>query len=65
MTQEEKEEIEDSLIDEVIENIKQDIVVHQDVSAIFELLRFCSAENLIQYLPENRWGKYEKLKSHE
>jgi hypothetical protein len=49
---------EDALIDRVIEEIKADIKV-SDVSAIFELLRFCPVENLIQYLPEEEWKNFK------
>lgn len=48
------EEIEemDNLIDSVIEQIKEDINVTGDLTALDELLRFVPKENLIGYLPE-------------
>jgi len=51
---------ENNLIDSVIEQIKEDID-HGDVSAVFELLRFCPVVNLITYLPEERWGEFTNL----
>lgn len=52
-------EMEDALIDIVIEKIKEDIN-DGDVSAIFELLRFCPVDNLIQYLPEEEWKEFKE-----
>lgn len=60
MTPDEKELLEDALIDKVIERIKEDLNYH-DVSALFELLRFCPVENLIQYLPEEDWEPFNPL----
>jgi len=42
----------DKLIDEVIEQIKHDINVSEDFTAIDELLRTVPVINLINYLPE-------------
>jgi len=58
----EREELEDSLIDTVIEEIKRDIEVG-DVTAIWELLSRCPTEQLIQYLPEEKWEAYKKLRA--
>lgn len=45
------------LIDAVIERMKEDISFG-DWTAIDELLSFCPKENLIQYLPEEEWSKF-------
>lgn len=55
-----QEQLEGELIDDVIFKIREDLA-YQDVSAIFELLRFCPTENLIQFLPEEQWKKFGKL----
>lgn len=62
MTPEEKEQLEDSLIDTVIAEIKSDIEVG-DVSAIWELLSKCPTEQLIQYLPEEKWEAFKQLRA--
>lgn len=33
-------------------------VENGDISAILELLKYCPAEKLIYYLPENEWKKF-------
>ena len=47
-----------ALIDRVIEEIKNDIV-NGDVTALDELLSFIPRENLIGYLPEEEWERFE------
>jgi hypothetical protein len=46
------------LINRVLEQIKADVSMG-DVTAIEELLSFVPRENLIGYLPEEEWEKYE------
>lgn len=60
LSQDDKELLEDNLIDEVIGNIKEDIH-QQDVSALFELLRFAPVPNLIAYLQEEKWPAYDTV----
>lgn len=60
INQDNKELLEDSLIDAVIGNIKEDIE-QGDVSALFELLRFAPVPNLIAYLQEEKWPAYDLL----
>lgn len=62
MTTEEREQLQDNLVDTVIEQIKKDIEAG-DVSAIFAMLTYCPAEHLIQYLPEQLWEAYKKLRA--
>lgn len=47
-----------ALIDRVIEEIKNDILVG-DLTAIDELLTFVPKENLIAFLPEEEWERFE------
>jgi hypothetical protein len=47
-----------SLIDRVIEEIRKDFAMG-DLTALDELLTFVPRENLIGYLPEEEWEKYE------
>lgn len=47
-----------TLIDRVIEEIKGDINCG-DLTALDELLTFIPRENLLSYLPEEEWEKYE------
>ena len=60
INQDDKERLEEDLVDAVIGNIKEDIE-QQDVSALFELLRFAPVPNLIAYLQEEKWPAYEIL----
>lgn len=46
------------LIERVLEQIKADLSMG-DVTAIEELLSFVPKENLIGYLPEEEWERYE------
>ena len=62
MTPEEKEQLEDNLIDTVIGEIKRDIEAG-DVSAIWEMLSHCPTEQLIQYLPEEKWKDFQQLRA--
>jgi hypothetical protein len=47
-----------ALIDRVIEEIKNDILAG-DLTAIDELLKFIPKENLISFLPEEEWERFE------
>ena len=47
-----------SLIDRVIEEVRKDFAMG-DLTALDELLSFIPRENLIAYLPEEEWSKYE------
>lgn len=47
-----------SLIDRVIVEIQKDFAMG-DLTALDELLTFVPKENLIAYLPEEEWEKYE------
>ena len=47
------------LIDAVINQIDEDLA-NGDKTAICELLSFIPKENLIQFLPEEHWDKFEK-----
>ena len=46
------------LIERVLEQIKSDLSMG-DVTAIEELLSFVPKENLIGYLPEEEWERFE------
>ena len=46
------------LINRVLEQVKADLSMG-DLTAIEELLTFVPKENLIGYLPEEEWEKYE------
>ena len=58
MTKEQADNLKQELIERVVEQIKQDLISN-DVEAMEELLRFCPTKNLIAYLPEEEWGKFE------
>lgn len=58
LNQDDKELLEDNLIDAVISNIKEDLE-QQDVGAMFELLRYAPVPNLIAYLQEEKWPAYD------
>ena len=47
-----------TLIERVVEEIKRDID-NGDVTALEELLSFIPKENLIAYLPEEEWERFE------
>ena len=47
-----------ALIDRVIEEIKNDILAG-DLTAIDALLTFVPKENLIAFLPEEEWERFE------
>ena len=47
-----------NLIERVVEQIKSDLSIG-DVEALEELLSFVPRENLLGYLPEEEWDKYE------
>lgn len=46
------------LIERVVEQIKTDLF-NLDIEALEELLSFVPKENLIGYLPEEEWERYE------
>ncbi len=46
------------LINRVLEQVKADLSIG-DLTALDELLTFVPRENLIGYLPEEEWEKYE------
>ena len=52
--------LEEELFGEVIERIKEDIAKN-DVTAIWELLKECRTEKLIEFLPEAEWSKYDSI----
>jgi hypothetical protein len=54
------EQLFNELIEKVVDEIDRDIV-HKEVEALEELLRFCPIENLINYLPEEKHEQYKKL----
>jgi hypothetical protein len=54
------EDLFNELIEDVVDEIDRDIV-HKEVEALEELLRFCPIENLINYLPEEKHEQYKKL----
>jgi hypothetical protein len=53
-----KQYIMSKLIERVLEQIKSDLF-NGDVEAIEELLSFVPRENLIGYLPEEEWERFE------
>ena len=52
------------LLDEVIDRIKHDLL-NGDETAIDELLNFIPIQNLIWFLPERDWKKYESLNQNK
>lgn len=56
-----KEKLKQELIDDVIDRIKFDLL-NGDETAINELLNFIPNKNLIWFLPERDWKKYQSLK---
>jgi hypothetical protein len=54
------EDLFNELIEDVVDEIDRDIV-HKEVEALEELLRFCPIENLINYLSEEKHEQYKKL----
>lgn len=54
------EDLFNELIEDVVDQIDSDIV-HKDVEALEELLRFCPIIRLITYLPEEKQQEYKKL----
>ena len=46
------------LINRVLEQVKADLSIG-DLTALDELLTFVPRENLIAYLPEEEWERYE------
>ena len=49
-----------NLIDDCIEEIKENIRLN-DLTAMDELLRYIPIKNLIQFLNEDKWSKYKSL----
>jgi hypothetical protein len=52
------EQYESPLTSRVVKEISRCIIEEGDTEAVDELLRFCPRINLIQYLPEEEWGKW-------
>ena len=48
----------DELIEACANQIVDDIINNGDMSAIIGLLRYCPAEKLVYYLPEDEWKKF-------
>lgn len=48
----------DELIEACAIQIVDDVVNYGDISAIRELLKYCPAEKLVYYLPEDEWKKF-------
>ena len=46
------------LIERIVEQIKSDLL-NGDVEALEEMLSFTPKENLISYLPEEEWSRFE------
>lgn len=55
-------DLKQELIEEVLNQIKEDIT-NGDVEPVLELLNFCPTANLMYYLPEEKWDKYNEIKS--
>jgi len=53
----EQEERKQKLVDDVIEDLKESLV-SGDFTVLDELLKFIPSKNLIQALPEEKWGDY-------
>ena len=56
-----KNYLESPLINAVVEQIKKDLQ-EQDETALYELLSFIPAINLIQFLPEEKWKEFHPHK---
>ena len=59
-----KTHMKDTLICEVLEQVKRDIEVG-DHTAIFELLATCPVADLIAFLPEEKWDKFTALQPNK
>ncbi len=59
-----KEELKQQLIDTVIDRIKFDLL-NGDETAIDELLNFVPNKNLVWFLPERDWEKYQSLNQNK
>jgi len=55
--QAEQEERKQKLVDDVIEDLKESLV-QGDYTVLDELLKFIPTKNLVQALPEEKWGDY-------
>ena len=55
-----KKKLKQELIDDVIDRIKFDLL-NGDETAIDELLNSIPKKNLISFLPERDWKKYQSL----
>ena len=55
-----KEELYNKLCDEVIGQIKENLL-YGEIDPIGELLKYCPPKNLISFLSEDEWKKYELL----
>lgn len=54
-----KNYLDSPLINRVVEQIKRDIE-QNDETALCELLSFVPVKNLVQYLPEEEWTKFNQ-----
>ena len=59
-----KEELKQQLIDTVIDRIKFDLL-NGDETTIDELLNFVPNKNLVWFLPERDWEKYQSLNQNK
>jgi len=59
-----EEKLKQELIDDVIDRIKHDLL-NGDETAIDELLNFIPIQNLINFLPERDWKKYQSLNQNK
>jgi len=46
------------LVEACANQIVDDIINYGDISAVIELLKYCTAEKLVYYLPESEWKKF-------
>lgn len=58
------EELKQQLIEDVIDHIKLDMM-NGDYTAIDELLGLMPNKNLIYFLPERDWKKYQSLNQNK
>jgi len=56
-----KTERKQKLVDEVIEEVKKDLL-HGDETVLDELLKFIPVKNLLQALGEEKWKNYPEIK---
>ena len=54
----------EDLIETVVKQIEVDLHCG-DKEPVEELLKFCPVDNLIEYLPEEDWGKFKHLRNQD